>query len=129
MNPPQATISTALSGHAPLTPALVDRLRKVCGREHVYTDADQLRTYESDGLLQYKSTPGVVVLPASTAEVRDVVKACSDAQRAVGRARCRLGPLGRGAARRGRRAHRAHAHARACSRSTCPTSGSSSSRA
>ena len=44
MNSPLATISSALPGHAPLTPALVDRLRKICGREHVYTDADQLRT-------------------------------------------------------------------------------------
>jgi glycolate oxidase len=65
--------------HATLTPALVARLRKVCGRDHVYTDADQVRTYESDGLLQYRATPGAVVLPASTDEVCDVVRACADA--------------------------------------------------
>jgi glycolate oxidase len=64
---------------APPTPALLERLRAACGRDHVYTDADQLRTYESDGLLQYRSTPGVVVLPGSATEVRDVVRACSDA--------------------------------------------------
>ena len=61
---------------APLHPALIERMVAVCGREHVYTDADQLRTYESDGLLQYKVTAGVVVLPATTAEVRGVVRAC-----------------------------------------------------
>jgi glycolate oxidase len=74
VNPPHATHPDAAT--APATPALVERLRAACGREHVYTDADQLRTYESDGLLQYKVTPGVVVLPASTAEVRAVVRAC-----------------------------------------------------
>jgi len=74
MNPPSATRSDPASAH--VTPALVERLRAVCGPGHVYTDADQLRTYESDGLLQYKVTPGVVVLPASTAEVRAVVRAC-----------------------------------------------------
>src|SRR5205085_7718556 len=36
----------------------------------------QLRTYESDGLLQYQVTPGVVVLPGTVAEVRGVVRAC-----------------------------------------------------
>ncbi len=46
MNPPQAITSAALPGHAPITPALLERLRKACGRDHVYTDADQLRTYE-----------------------------------------------------------------------------------
>ncbi len=58
--------------------AVIDRLRAICGAEHVYTDADQLRTYESDGLLQYKATPAAVVLPASADEVRDVVRACSE---------------------------------------------------
>jgi glycolate oxidase len=73
MNPHATTPDAAT---APVTPALVERLREACGRDHVYTDADQLRTYESDGLLQYKVTPGVVVLPASTAEVRAIVRAC-----------------------------------------------------
>ncbi|HUR85515.1 MAG TPA: FAD-linked oxidase C-terminal domain-containing protein [Solirubrobacteraceae bacterium] len=65
--------------HAPVTPALVARLRAICGQEHVLTDAMQLRTYESDGLLQYRASPGAVVLPGSAGEVRDVVKACADA--------------------------------------------------
>jgi glycolate oxidase len=56
--------------------ALVERLRAVCGGEHVYTHPHQLRTYESDGLLQYRARPGAVVLPGSAEEVRDVVRAC-----------------------------------------------------
>ncbi len=63
----------------PITPALLARLRSICGEQHVLVDATQLRTYESDGLLQYRATPGAVVLPANAGEVRDVVRACSDA--------------------------------------------------
>src|SRR3954454_23251719 len=60
--------------------ALVDRLKAVCGDEHVITHEHQLRTYESDGLLQYAVTPGAVVLPGSAEEVRLVVGACHAAR-------------------------------------------------
>jgi glycolate dehydrogenase FAD-linked subunit len=56
--------------------ALVGELRAAVGAEHVFTHEHQLRTYESDGLLQYAVTPGAVVLPDSTAEVQAVVGAC-----------------------------------------------------
>jgi glycolate oxidase len=55
---------------------LVPRLREIVGDEHVITHEHQLRTYESDGLLQYAVTPGAVVLPGSGDEVRRVVAAC-----------------------------------------------------
>jgi len=67
------------TAQAALGPALLERLRTICGHEHVLTESIQLRTYESDGLLQYRVTPGAVVLPGSAGEVRDVVRACSDA--------------------------------------------------
>ena len=70
---------TITTDPAPLTPELLASLRESCGSEHVLTEAIQLRTYESDGLLQYRATPGAVVLPGSAAEVRDIVRACSDA--------------------------------------------------
>ena len=35
-----------------------------------------MRTYESDGLLQYAVTPGAVVLPGSTEDVQAAVAAC-----------------------------------------------------
>src|SRR3954452_24509343 len=54
---------------------LVAALRSICGDEHVYTHPDQLRTYQSDGLLQYKASPVAVVLPGSHDEVVEVVKA------------------------------------------------------
>jgi glycolate oxidase len=46
------------------------------GEEHVVTHRHQLRTYESDGLLQYAVTPGAVVLPGSTEDVQLVVRSC-----------------------------------------------------
>jgi glycolate oxidase len=55
---------------------LVDELAAIAGSQHVLTHPDRLRTYESDGLLQYAVVPGVVVLPGSGEEVRRVVAAC-----------------------------------------------------
>ncbi|MEJ7891105.1 MAG: FAD-linked oxidase C-terminal domain-containing protein [Solirubrobacteraceae bacterium] len=55
---------------------LITRLREICGERHVVTHAHQLKTYESDGLLQYAVTPGAVVLPGSADEVAAVVGAC-----------------------------------------------------
>ncbi|MGH2919828.1 MAG: FAD-linked oxidase C-terminal domain-containing protein [Solirubrobacteraceae bacterium] len=59
---------------------LIAELRAACGDRHVLTAHDDLRTYESDGLLQYAALPRVVVLPANTAEVARVVKACHETQ-------------------------------------------------
>jgi len=59
-----------------VSPALLADLRRACGEDGVVTGEAQRRTYESDGLLQYAVTPGVVVLPATAEEVRDVVRAC-----------------------------------------------------
>ena len=36
--------------------ALIPRLRAICGDDHVVTQHDELRTYASDGLLQYAVT-------------------------------------------------------------------------
>ena len=76
----QTVSNIASTPPAPLRRSLLERLRAICGDEHVLTESIQLRTYESDGLLQYRATPGAVVLPGSASEVRDVVRACSDAQ-------------------------------------------------
>ncbi len=55
---------------------LIERLKSICGQDHVLTDRDQLRTYESDGLRHYRAHPPVAVLPGSTEEVQEVVRAC-----------------------------------------------------
>ena len=57
---------------------LIGRLGRICGQEHVLTDTHQLRTYESDGLRHYRSSPPVAVLPGSADEVREIVRACHE---------------------------------------------------
>jgi glycolate oxidase len=44
----------------------------------VITEPAQLRTYECDGLSSYRSTPGLVILAESTAEVAYVVGRCAE---------------------------------------------------
>ncbi|MDA0164135.1 FAD-binding protein [Solirubrobacter ginsenosidimutans] len=58
---------------------LVAELTRIVGEEWIYTAEHQLRTYESDGLLQYHASPAAAVLPNSTEQVRAVVAACSAA--------------------------------------------------
>ncbi|MDQ3934043.1 MAG: FAD-binding protein [Actinomycetota bacterium] len=55
---------------------MLRRLERICGGDHVVTHPHALRTYESDGLLQYAVTPRVAVLPDTPEQVRDVVRAC-----------------------------------------------------
>jgi glycolate oxidase len=62
-----------------LSPALAKRFEGVVGDEHVIKHERQLATYASDGLLQYAVLPGVVVLPGSSGEVAQVVRACHEA--------------------------------------------------
>jgi glycolate oxidase len=58
---------------------LADRLRTRLGAAYVIDDEARLRTYECDGLTHYRVRPGLVVLPGTAGEVRDVVRACRDA--------------------------------------------------
>ena len=69
---------------------LIGRLREIVGERWCYTAEHQLRTYESDGLLQYAVRPAVAVLPGTAEEVQACVRACAAARRPVGRARLRL---------------------------------------
>ena len=48
---------------------LVGELRGIVGDDWVYTQEHQLRTYESDGLLQYHAVPAAAVLPGSAAAI------------------------------------------------------------
>src|SRR5438270_734675 len=58
---------------------LLRQLERICGDDHVVTHPHALRTYESDGLLQYHVTPHIAVLPGTADEVREVVVACHGA--------------------------------------------------
>src|SRR5437764_13343222 len=58
---------------------LASELRRICGGDRVVTHPHALRTYESDGLLQYKAVPRVAVLPDTAEQVHAVVAACHEA--------------------------------------------------
>jgi glycolate oxidase len=59
--------------------ALIARLEAICGPDNVLTHPDALATYRSDGLAHYRQTPLAAVLPATGTQVRDVVRACFEA--------------------------------------------------
>jgi len=62
-----------------VTARLAARLRNTVGTERVVTDPAQLRTYECDGLANFRVMPGVVVLAESTQHVLDTVRLCAEA--------------------------------------------------
>ncbi|GLY00607.1 FAD-binding protein [Actinoplanes sp. NBRC 101535] len=63
---------------SPAIDALAARLRDMLGPGQVLTDRQQLRTYECDGLAQYRVVPALVVLPRTAGQVAAVVRACAD---------------------------------------------------
>jgi glycolate oxidase len=62
------------------SPELISELTEICGREFVLTHPHELATYRSDGLLHYRQVPIAAVLPADTAQVAQVVRACYEAR-------------------------------------------------
>src|SRR3712207_1352472 len=61
------------------TATLAERLRAAVGTERVLTDRTQVRTYECDGLANFKVTPAIVVLAESRDHVADTVRLCAEA--------------------------------------------------
>ena len=61
------------------TAALAEQLRAAVGTERVLTDRTQVRTYECDGLANFKVTPAIVVLAENRQHVVDTVRLCSEA--------------------------------------------------
>jgi glycolate oxidase len=59
-----------------LAATLIDAFRAAVGLEHVLTEPEHLRVYDCDGLTGWRSTPACVVLPGSTAEVQEILRAC-----------------------------------------------------
>jgi glycolate oxidase len=53
--------------------------RRLLGTVELITDRQELRTYECDGLAQYKVVPALVALPSTAAQVAATVKACVEA--------------------------------------------------
>jgi glycolate oxidase len=59
--------------------ALIRRLTEIVGPKGVISEHNQLRTYECDGLANFRVIPSVVVLPETADQVRGTVRACSEA--------------------------------------------------
>jgi glycolate oxidase len=59
--------------------ALIHRLEEIVGSRGVISERNQLRTYECDGLANFRVIPSVVVLPETAAQARETVRACHQA--------------------------------------------------
>lgn len=71
------TIKFMSSTPAKITPALIEQLRAVVGKEGVVTDADELLVYECDAYTLEKNLPNAVTLPQTTEQVAAIVKLCA----------------------------------------------------
>ncbi|SDY68344.1 glycolate oxidase [Micromonospora pattaloongensis] len=58
---------------------LAATLRAALGDEQVISDRQELRTYECDGLAQYRVVPALVALPRTAEQCAAVVRACAAA--------------------------------------------------
>jgi glycolate oxidase len=57
---------------------LIRKMESIVGAEGVVREHEQLRTYECDGLMNYRVIPDLVVLPETGEHVQKVVKLCYD---------------------------------------------------
>jgi glycolate oxidase len=59
--------------------ALIRRLTGIVGPQGVISERNQLRTYECDGLANFRVIPSVVVLPETAEQAQGTVRACFEA--------------------------------------------------
>src|ERR687884_899689 len=57
---------------------LIETMQEILGPEGVIHNREELRTYECDGLMNYRVIPDLVVLPESAEQVQQIVKTCYD---------------------------------------------------
>jgi glycolate oxidase len=57
-------------------PETLDELREILGPHGLISSSEELRTYECDGLTNFRVVPSAVVLPDSTEQVQAVVRVC-----------------------------------------------------
>jgi len=57
---------------------IIRRLQAIVPGDGVITNENELSVFECDGLMAYKQLPMVVVLPESTEQVSNILKACQD---------------------------------------------------
>jgi len=59
-----------------LEPHTLDELRSIVGERGVISSVEELRTYECDGLTNFRVVPRAVLLPTSSEEVQAIVRVC-----------------------------------------------------
>ncbi len=59
-----------------MKPQILEELRATVGRGGFVSSPEELRTYECDGLTNFREIPGAVLLPESTGEVQAIVRVC-----------------------------------------------------
>ncbi len=59
---------------------ILEALQLAVGKENLITNPEQLRTYECDGLTNFRSIPAAVLLPTSAAQVQAAVRVCAREQ-------------------------------------------------
>src|SRR4051812_44190394 len=60
----------------PLNSLLLDEFRSILGDRAVVSTPEELRTYECDGLTNFRVVPSAVLLAGSTSEVQAIVGVC-----------------------------------------------------
>ena len=55
---------------------ILEKLRAIVGVRGLITSPEELRTYDSDALTNYRAMPRAVLLPASTEQVQAIVRVC-----------------------------------------------------
>src|SRR6186997_1900318 len=60
-----------------LPPGFVDELAASIGESYVLTAAEDLATYDCDGLTGWRAQPACVVLPGSAGDVQSVLRLCA----------------------------------------------------
>jgi glycolate oxidase len=56
---------------------IVERLKNICGDQHVYTDKESLFNYEHDETLDYRFAFDILVKPGTSAEISNILKICN----------------------------------------------------
>src|ERR671926_377026 len=57
---------------------LIEAMKAILGPEGVISAHEELRSYECDGLMNYRVIPDLVVLPEAAEQVQRIVKVCHD---------------------------------------------------
>jgi glycolate oxidase len=56
--------------------SLLTELRNITGPRALITSHEELHTYDSDALTNFRTMPQAVLLPSSTAEVQAILRLC-----------------------------------------------------